>query len=112
MRRRRPGIGGQPVPGRLIVEVLQVLPVARLVVLVAGREHLLNAGRYLSPGRERRDTTATHLLQLHTCGHLLRHQSRLNSVKQPLQPADQLRLRDPQLRFRRRFLASSLIDRA
>lgn len=40
---------------------------------------------------------APHLLQLHPRGHLLREQRGLDTAEQPFQPADQLRLRDPQL---------------
>ena len=44
----------------------------------------------------------THLLQLSAGRHLLGEQSRLAAVEQPLEPADQLRLGDPQLGVARR----------
>src|SRR4051812_963767 len=37
---------------------------------------------------------AAHLLELHPRRHLLREQRRLDAMEQPLEPADQLRLRD------------------
>src|SRR5581483_3693148 len=48
------------------------------------------------PGRQ----PPPHLLQLLASGHLLREQGGLEAVKDTLQPADQLRLRDPQLTLR------------
>src|ERR1700728_1355233 len=42
-----------------------------------------------------------HLLELRACRHLLSEQCGLDPVEQPFQPADQLRLRDPQLAVRR-----------
>ncbi len=42
-----------------------------------------------------------HLLQLLARGHLLGEQRGLDAVEQPFQPADQLRLCDPQLGVRR-----------
>ena len=47
----------------------------------------------LDAGRER----AAHLLELGAGGHLLGVDRGLDAVEQPLEPADQLRLRDPQL---------------
>ena len=46
-----------------------------------------------------------HLLQLQPGRHLLGDQRRLDAVEQPLQPADQLGLRDPQLGLARRCVA-------
>ena len=43
---------------------------------------------------------AAHLLQLLLRGHLLGEQGRLDAVEEPLEPTDQLRLRDAQLGVR------------
>jgi prephenate dehydratase len=51
-------------------------------------------------GRER----PAHLLQLGPRGHLLREQGRLYPVEQPLEPADELRLGDPELALARRHV--------
>ena len=48
-----------------------------------------------------RRQAAAHLLQLGPRGHLLREQGCLDAVEQPLQPADELGLGDPQLGFGR-----------
>ena len=52
--------------------------------------------------RGARRQPAAHLLQLRAGGHLLGEQRGLDAVEQPLQPADQLGLRDPQLGVRGR----------
>ncbi len=51
-------------------------------------------------GRQR----PAHLLQLGPRRHLLREQGGLDAVEQALQPADQLRLRDPELGLARQFV--------
>src|SRR5580693_5810182 len=53
------------------------------------------------PADTRGQRALSHLLQLRTRGHLLGEQRGLDAVEQPLQPADQLSLRDPQLGIRR-----------
>ena len=47
--------------------------------------------------RRRRQAPATHLFELGLRGDLLREERRLDPVEQPLQPADELGLCDPQL---------------
>ena len=77
-RRRWPG------PRAVTGTGLRTGPVALL-------PRLRRAGHHA--GRQR----AAHLLELGPRGHLLREQRGLDAVEQPLQPADQLGLRDPQL---------------
>ena len=64
---------------------------AAALALVDLRRHR----RDLGPGRQRR--TAAHLLELGARRHLLGEQRGLDAVEEPLEPADQLSLGDPQL---------------
>ena len=66
---------------------------AALCRLLLGR--LPRAARH--PADAGRQRPAPHLLQLRPRRHLLGEQRRLDAVEQPLQPADELGLRDPQL---------------
>src|SRR5690606_7669150 len=85
--RRRPG-SVPPVGSEVLARVAVVL--ARL--LGAGHRHPGHG-----PGRQRRPTAA--LVQWPPGRRLLRHQRGLDAVEEPLQPAHQLRLGDPQLRL-------------
>src|SRR5450759_5289159 len=51
-----------------------------------------------------------HVLQLLLCGHLLREQCSLNAVEEPLEPADELSLRDTQLGIRWRLIVEWQCD--
>ena len=63
----------------------------------AGRETTRHTGADLTSLGVTRRQRAAHPGQLLLRGHLLGDQSGLDAVEQPLEPADQLRLRDPQL---------------
>jgi pimeloyl-ACP methyl ester carboxylesterase len=83
---------------------LEVLPrSAAAVVVVAARDR--DARRQLAAGWQGGHAATAHLLQLDAGGHLLGHQRRLDAVEQALQPADQLGLRDAQLRLGRGLVA-------
>src|SRR4029079_6548053 len=62
------------------------------------------AHRLGDPRRQR----PAHLLELRASGHLLGVDRGLDAVEQALEPADQLGLRDPELRIRRGRLAERL----
>src|SRR5699024_8391896 len=78
-----------------IARRLQVLPgaVVPAVGLLAGHAHRRHALLRRGPWWQR----PAHLHQLVLRRHLLGHQCRLDAVEQALEPADQLRLGDPQL---------------
>ena len=50
-------------------------------------------------GTARGEAPSAHLFELGACRHLLRPECGLDAVEEALQPTDQLRLRDPYLRF-------------
>ena len=67
-------------------------------VLTRAADATTSAGPATLAGRQR---SLPHLFQLRAGGHLLREQRGLDAVEQPLQPADQLGLGDPQFRVGR-----------
>src|SRR5271163_2423285 len=74
-------------PVGVTVVCLEVLPGARTG----------SAGSTGPAGARGQTALLAHLLELAAGGHLLSEQCGLNPVEQPFQPADQLRLGDPQL---------------
>jgi hypothetical protein len=75
-----------------------------VVAVVTARRPLGHHGpqlrrKVVTAGGEGLQLSGAHLVQLQARRHLLRDQGRLDAVEQALQPADQLRLRDPQLRL-------------
>ena len=76
-------------------------PLLILGAWVAGHSRHRRGVMGLSARRER----STHLLQLGPRRHLLRIYRRLDAVEEAFQPADELRLGDPQLRVARGLVA-------
>ena len=67
------------------------------------RTPLLGISVSVGGGHAGGQCAAAHLLELRAGRHLLGEQGRLDAVEQPLEPTDQLRLRDAKLRLGRRL---------
>src|SRR5215207_3816913 len=70
---------------------------ARMLEVLAGAASRATVVGLLARPSTRWQRAAPHLLQLHPRRHLLREERRLDAMEQALQPANELRLGDPQL---------------